>query len=129
MTLESEVLKSIKPTSAQDKKVASVVEELSDKVVTEARKLNAHVETMLVGSVAKSTHLKDPDIDLFMLFPESTPLEQLKEVGLDFDQELPRAKANLRHSRKHYRDYYDEESRDIVGTWYAPEIALLGYEF
>ncbi|MGH6803698.1 MAG: sulfotransferase family 2 domain-containing protein [Methyloceanibacter sp.] len=53
----------------------------------------------------------------------------LKEVGLDFDQELPRAKANLRHSRKHYRDYYDEESRDIVGTWYAPEIALLGYEF
>jgi len=29
----------------------------------------------------------------------------------------------------HYRDYYDEETRDIIGSWYAPEIALLGYEF
>jgi hypothetical protein len=53
----------------------------------------------------------------------------LKEVGLDFAEGLPRAKANFRREQKHYRDYYDEDTRDIVGTWYAPEIALLGYQF
>lgn len=88
MTLESEVLRQIKPTAAQDKKVASIVDELEDKVRTEAKKLRAHVETMLVGSVAKGTHLRDPDIDMFMLFPESTPIEELKEKGLEIGRRV-----------------------------------------
>jgi tRNA nucleotidyltransferase (CCA-adding enzyme) len=82
MSVESEVLRTIKPTPDQDRKVASVVQELSRKVDSTSLKLGAHVETMLVGSVAKGTHLKDPDIDLFMLFPESTELKELKEKGL-----------------------------------------------
>ncbi len=82
MSLESEVLKRIKPTTAQDRKVMDAVDELSDKVVEEARRIEAHIEPMLVGSVAKGTHLKDPDIDLFMLFPESTELVALKDSGL-----------------------------------------------
>jgi len=87
-TLEAEVLKSIKPTPAQDKKVGSVVSELTKKVIEESRKLDAHIETMLVGSVAKGTHLKDPDIDLFMLFPESTELLELKEKGLAIGRKI-----------------------------------------
>ena len=82
MTIESDVLKSIRPTAAQDKRVMDVVEELAEMAVAEAKKLKVHIEPMLVGSVAKGTHLKDPDIDLFMLFSESTPMEQLKEAGL-----------------------------------------------
>lgn len=82
MSVEAEVLKAVKPTPAQDRKVASVVEELAEEVVAESRRLKVHVEPMLVGSVAKGTHLRDPDIDLFMLFPESTSLEQLRETGL-----------------------------------------------
>jgi Sulfotransferase family len=53
----------------------------------------------------------------------------LKQVGVDFDQELPRAKADFRSRKKHYREYYDEETRGIVSDWYAPEIRLLAYEF
>ena len=82
MTLESDILKKIKPGPAQDKKVKTAVEELTEKVHAEAERSDAHIELMLVGSVAKGTHLKDPDIDLFMLFPESTSLETLKETGL-----------------------------------------------
>ncbi len=88
MSVESDVLKLIKPTAAQDKKVASVVGDLEKKVADVAKKLDAHVETMLVGSVAKSTHLKDPDIDLFMLFPESTELGELKEKGLAIGRKI-----------------------------------------
>ena len=53
----------------------------------------------------------------------------LKDVGLDFNQDLPRAKGNFRQSQKHYRDYYDDETRETVSEWYAPEISLLRYEF
>ena len=88
MTLEAEILKRIKPTPAQDKKAASVVEQLSEKVLKEAKKLGVHIDPMLVGSVAKSTHLKDPDIDLFMLYPESASLDQLKETGLEIGRRV-----------------------------------------
>ncbi len=88
MTLEDDVLKEIRPPPAQEKKVNSVVEELAGKVVAEARKMDAHVEPMLVGSVAKGTHLKDPDIDLFMLFPESTSMDKLKECGLEIGRRV-----------------------------------------
>lgn len=82
MTLESEVLRKVKPTKAQDAKVMAAVSELESEVRTEARRLDAHIDLMLVGSVAKGTHLRDPDIDMFMLFPESTSQETLKEKGL-----------------------------------------------
>lgn len=82
MPVEEEVLKRVKPTRAEDAKVMSAVKALEAKVSREARRIDAHVELMLVGSVAKGTHLRDPDIDLFMLFPESTEPEVLKEKGL-----------------------------------------------
>jgi hypothetical protein len=53
----------------------------------------------------------------------------LQEIGVDCEQELPRAKGNYRRSEKHYRDYYDDETRSIVNDWYTPEIRLLAYEF
>ncbi|HEY3420353.1 MAG TPA: CCA tRNA nucleotidyltransferase, partial [Methanomassiliicoccales archaeon] len=36
----------------------------------------------LVGSVAKDTYLGDPDIDVFILFPEDSPRSTLESVGL-----------------------------------------------
>lgn len=82
MTVEEVVLKKVKPTKAQDEKVMDVVRELESLVRREAKRLDAHIDLMLVGSVAKGTHLKGPDIDMFMLFPESTSVEDLKEKGL-----------------------------------------------
>ena len=96
--MESDILRRIKPTPAQDKKVAQTASELTELVVAEARKAKAHVEPMLVGSVAKGTHLKDPDIDLFMLFTESTPLEELKDKGLEIGRRIVKG-------REHYAQH------------------------
>jgi len=43
--------------------------------------------------------------------------------------ELPRAKGTFRQTKVPYRDYYDDETREMVRDWYAREIALLDYEF
>jgi hypothetical protein len=53
----------------------------------------------------------------------------LGEIGLTFDHALPRAKSGIRKNGKHYRDYYDDHTREVVGDWYAREIKLLGYSF
>jgi hypothetical protein len=73
----------------------------------------------------------DPCVDFVGKFESLTAdfRKALKEIGLDSDRELPRAKANFRRSPRHYRDYYDDETRGIVNDWYAPEIRLLAYEF
>jgi Sulfotransferase family len=60
---------------------------------------------------------------------DSDLCKALQQAGVSFDQELPRAKTNFRANEKHYRDYYDDETRKIVADWYAPEIGLLHYEF
>jgi Sulfotransferase family len=53
----------------------------------------------------------------------------LERVGLCLATELPHAKATFRQTDLPYRDYYDDETRDIVASWYAREIALLDYRF
>jgi hypothetical protein len=53
----------------------------------------------------------------------------LDKIGIAFEHELPRAKAGIRKNGKHYRDYYDDHTRAVVGEWYAREIALLDYAF
>jgi hypothetical protein len=51
----------------------------------------------------------------------------LSQIGLKFEHALPRAKSGIRRNNKHYRDYYDDRTRDVVGGWYEREIRLLGY--
>jgi Sulfotransferase family len=53
----------------------------------------------------------------------------LSHVGVTFEAELPRAKSAFRSHAKPYREYYDEDTRAIVGDWYKREIELLGYTF
>jgi len=53
----------------------------------------------------------------------------LSQAGVDEDLPLPRAKGNFRKDGRSYREYYTPDTQRLVGAWYEPEIALLGYEF
>lgn len=51
-------------------------------------------------------------------------------LGLDHVPELPRAKGNFRTAAKRdYREFYTDETAEIVRRRYAREIALFGMEF
>jgi hypothetical protein len=52
----------------------------------------------------------------------------LDRIGLKASIELPRAKGSFRGERP-WRQYYTPRTRDIVGRWYAREIAAFGYTF
>lgn len=62
-------------------------------------------------------------------FLEQDLKQALAEVGLTSDVDLPRAKGAFRTDKRSYRDYYTQATKTLVGEWYRPEIALLGYEF
>jgi hypothetical protein len=53
----------------------------------------------------------------------------LGQVGLTLEGELPRAKTTTGRNAAPYQDYYDADTRDIVGRWYEREIKLLDYSF
>jgi hypothetical protein len=53
----------------------------------------------------------------------------LAAIGVPVDIQLPRAKSAKRTSREHYQSFYSEETRDIIATTYAREIAHFGFVF
>jgi len=80
--LEELVLKEITPTAEEQEHLKRVASELVEKVAEAARELGVKIEPLIVGSVAKGTFLKDPDIDIFVQFPTSTSREVLEQQGL-----------------------------------------------
>lgn len=53
----------------------------------------------------------------------------LKQVGIEYDGWLPRAKGGARLDRRHYSEIFTDEQREIIANHFAAEIKLHGYEF
>lgn len=54
----------------------------------------------------------------------------LSDLGLDPEKwPLPHNRATRLVAGLGYRDYYDDATRDLIGRWYAKEIAHFGYAF
>lgn len=82
MSLEQEILKRISPSEAEREAIDQKVGSLLEKVKEEADREGDELSVLLVGSVAKDTFLREPDLDVFILFPESVSREHMESVGL-----------------------------------------------
>jgi len=82
VTIERKVLEQVRPSEEQIKNLEQVSRDLCARVRDIGQYFEISVEPFLAGSVAKDTHLKDPDVDIFILFPTDVPMEELKEKGL-----------------------------------------------
>jgi tRNA nucleotidyltransferase (CCA-adding enzyme) len=99
--LHKKVLNKIRPSKATrdelDIAVSKLLEELRS--VIDDLTLDYPIEPILVGSVAKDTYLANPDIDIFMMFPTSVPVDELREIGLKIGH------ATLPDGEEHYAEH------------------------
>ncbi len=79
MSIEEDVLGKVKPTEDEEKHIRETVEALRSRIVQTAAFKEEDIETFLVGSIARGTHLKDPDIDMFLLFDPSVERARLEK--------------------------------------------------
>jgi len=86
--LEDTILKRVIPTHADSLKIKSAAEELKSKCADTIKKLKINAEPILVGSVAKGTYLKKPDIDIFIMFPKDTKRDVLEKYGLKIGERV-----------------------------------------
>ncbi len=81
--VETNVLKKITPTAKEKKQIERIIKLLKEEVRKEIIKTKIPIIITLVGSTAKDTYIRTSvDIDLFLLFPATTPREILQEKGL-----------------------------------------------
>ena len=88
MGLESQVLKRVVPSPEEEARIRATVEDVRGRVSAAIKERGVDAEPLLVGSVAKGTHLSDPEIDMFVAFPRETPREVLERVGLELGEFL-----------------------------------------
>ena len=86
-----QVLDDIEPSKEEVSKVHSLSDKLIEIINRNAHKEGIDAEAVLLGSVAKNTWIsngnnsegKDLDIDIFIKFPLTTSLDDLKAHGLE----------------------------------------------
>jgi len=108
MEIREEVLKRIVPTSAEQKRIDKAVSELIRLTRSIAKERKLPFEPVLVGSVAKGTHLTSPDIDLFLRFPTRIPVEQIGIIDKEIGREI------LENPEERYAEH-----AYISGSWHG----------
>jgi len=88
MTLEGTVLKKIRPSAKETKSILDAADRLKRTAEEYLKRYDRGISVMLVGSVAKGTFLSKPDLDMFLMFPESVPEEEMVRIGLAAGEEL-----------------------------------------
>ena len=88
MSIESEVISIVKPSEEEVRKIRDAADSLMLEVKDYISRNNIDLIPKFVGSFSKGTYLSNPDLDLFLMFPESTPKEELVRIGLEIGEKL-----------------------------------------
>ncbi|MCL2785770.1 MAG: CCA tRNA nucleotidyltransferase [Methanomassiliicoccaceae archaeon] len=82
MSLEEIVLERIKPSEKEAASIMDTADRLKGMITSYLRSHEYDIDVKLVGSVAKGTFLSGPDLDVFLMFPESVPEGDMVRIGL-----------------------------------------------
>lgn len=88
MSIENDVLDKIRPTAEETSRIEKAAEDLMAAVKDYISVHDIKIDTRFVGSFAKGTYLSDPDLDLFLLFPEDVPRKDLERIGLGVGEDI-----------------------------------------
>ncbi len=87
MSLEEDILVKIRPSETELKEIDDAVDALRTEIMNTSGFKETDIELCLVGSIAKGTHLKNPDIDLFLLFDPSVDRASMEKIGVSIGKE------------------------------------------
>ncbi|MCW4016577.1 MAG: CCA tRNA nucleotidyltransferase [Candidatus Bathyarchaeota archaeon] len=100
--IRTEVLKKVKPSESERKKVNALAKKLMDNVEKAAKEKGVEADVRVEGSVAKNTWLKDsPEIDVFMQFPIVTPREVFGTVCLEIAKKATEGYEQIERFAEH----------------------------
>ncbi len=88
MELEQEIRNEIIPTAEEIASIQKRADTLKGIVDDYVASHGLDIELRFVGSFAKGTFLSDPDLDLFLLFPEDVPRVELERIGLRAGEDI-----------------------------------------
>jgi len=88
MSVENDMLAIVVPDRLLRENVNQAAADLMVAVRDAASSYHIRLDVRLVGSVAKDTYVGEPDIDVFILFPEDTPRDILENVGLSIGRKV-----------------------------------------
>ncbi len=97
-----EVLKRVKPSESEQKKVQALANSLTKKTQQATKKRGIEAEVRVEGSVAKDTWLRDcPEIDVFMGVDASVPRQDFGTVLLDAAKEATKDYLQIERYAEH----------------------------
>ncbi len=107
-----EVLKRIVPAPEEEEKLQRITGEIKREI---DKRKPSNAESMLVGSVAKGTWLRNSlDIDFFLLFPPSYTKEEMAENVISIGREILENAIVQYAEHPYIRGYYAGYEVDIV---------------
>ncbi len=98
MSLESDVLKRIKPSKEEVDKINDIADRLKKMAGKYLEAHNIKANLTFVGSFSKGTFLSNPDLDLFLMFPKNRMKKSIEEICLKMGEELI-------HGKKAYAEH------------------------
>jgi len=109
-----EVLSRVRPSEDEKKRVERVVQHTIKKINEIATEMGVRCTPLLVGSVAKGTWLRNPDIDIFMMFPVDVSREDLERTGLEIGKRVAPAWEERYAEHPYVHTKIDDLEMDIV---------------
>ena len=82
MSLEYDILSEIKPNAEECAEIVADAEELQHITERYLKENDIDAKVMFAGSIGKGTYLRDPDIDMFVMFPEDMDRKEMERLGI-----------------------------------------------
>lgn len=113
MSIDPSILERVIPSAEEKERIQRVAEEIRQLTREELARRSLKADVRLMGSVAKGTYLREPDLDIFILFPPDFPPARLEEEGLDIGSTILRGEK-MYADHPYIRGFYQGLEVDMV---------------
>lgn len=123
--IKSQILSEIIPSDAERKEISTVTNKVVNHLSEKISKMGLKATVEVVGSISKDTWISnDRDIDLFIVFDKSYPIDELKKAGLIIGKiELDGFTSETAYANHPYTiNHFKEFKIDVVPCYDSIEI-------